>query len=249
MPFKQSGDEQDFVARNTQKIREMAADDGLSNLSLQWMVDSGKYEYSYHFHWMGRPIIQYPQDMIALQEIIWETKPDVIVETGVARGGSVVFFASMLHLLGGDGHVIGVDIEIRPHNRAAIEQHPMFERITLIEQSSTENDTIEQVAELCRGKRVLVVLDSNHTHDHVFKELELYSPLVTHGQYIVVLDTIVEDFPHDSFPNRPWDKGDNPKTAVWEFLKANDRFEIDRDRVSKLLLTAARDGYLLCVKD
>ena len=199
---------------------------------------------------MGRPVIQYPQDMVALQELIWETKPDLIIETGIAHGGSIIFFASMLELLGGDGHVLGIDIDIRAHNRVEIEKHPMFKRISMIEGSSIDPATVSQVEQFAEGKKsVMVILDSHHTHAHVMAELEAYSPLVTKDCYLVVLDTVVEDLPADMFPDRPWKHGDNPKTAVWEFLKTNKRFVIDPVIPQKLLMTSAPDGYLKCVAD
>lgn len=222
----------------------------MNELTLKWLVESAKVKYSYNFAWMGRPIIQYPQDMIAMQEIIWKVQPDLIIETGIAHGGSLIFYASMLELIGESGQVLGIDIDIRQHNRLEIEKHPMFKRITMIEGSSIDEDIAKQVYQFAKNKqRVLVVLDSNHTHEHVLKELQLYSSLVTKGSYLVVFDTVVEDMPADFFPDRPWRKGNNPKTAVWEFLKHNDRFEIDKEMEAKLLITVAPDGYLKCVKD
>lgn len=221
---------------------------------LDFIVQSLDDKYSYNFTWLGRPIIQYPQDIIAMQEIIWQVKPDLIIETGIAHGGSLIFYASMLELnaiCGGpeDAQVLGIDIDIRPHNRKAIETHHMFRRISMIEGSSTDKGTAEHVYDFAKGKKqIMVLLDSMHTHDHVLKELQLYSPLVTKGSYLVVFDTIIEDMPAGSFPDRPWDKGNNPKTAVWEFLKSNDRFEIDKEIENKLLITVAPDGYLKCVK-
>ena len=223
--------------------------DNLQELTNQWFVESCKYKYSYNFSWMGRPIIQFPQDIMAMQEIIWQVKPDLIVETGIAHGGSLIFYASMLELIG-EGQVLGIDVDIRQHNRVEIEQHPMFKRITMIEGSSIDEEIAKQVYDLAKGKtRILLVLDSNHTHDHVLKELELYSPLVTKDSYLVVFDTVVEDMPEDFFPDRPWGKGNNPKTAVWEFLKTNKRFEVDKDIEAKLLITVAPDGYLKCLED
>jgi len=185
-----------------------------------------------------------------MQEIIWRVKPNLIIETGIAHGGSLIFYASMLELIGGNGQVLGVDVDIREHNRVEIEKHPMFKRITMVQGSSTDEDVIKQIYDFARGRNpVLVVLDSNHTHAHVLRELELYSPLVTKGSYLVVFDTIIEDMPHDFFSDRPWGKGNNPKTAVWEFLKTNDRFEIDKDIENKVLITVAPDGYLQCVKE
>lgn len=235
------------VAANVEGLKN---DIELREQSLRWLQLSGKHRYTYNFSWMGRPIIQLPTDMMALQEIIWRVKPDLIIETGIAHGGSLLFSASMLELLGGDGSVIGIDIDIRKHNRDEIEQHPMSKRITLLEGSSSSETVVLEVRRLARGReRVMVILDSSHTHDHVLLELKLYSPLVNKDSYLVVLDTAIEDVPADYFPDRPWGKGNNPKTAVWEFLRDNDRFEIDRDLEAKLLITVAPDGYLKCVKD
>jgi cephalosporin hydroxylase len=196
---------------------------------------------------MGRPIIQYPQDMIAMQEILWDVRPDLIIETGIAHGGSLVYYASLCQLMG-HGEVLGIDIDIRPHNRAAIESHPMAGRIRMLEGSSIDAGMVERVREAARGKRVLVVLDSNHTHAHVLAELEAYAPLVSVGSYCVVFDTVVEDMPSDAFPDRPWGVGDNPKTAVHAFLARDDRFEIDRDIEAKIQITVAPDGYLKRVR-
>jgi cephalosporin hydroxylase len=237
-------------ANDADTIARMAADGEMAQLSQRFFLKSCEYRYSYNFTWLGRPIIQYPQDLVAMQEIIWSVRPDLIVETGIAHGGSLIFYASILELIGGEGRVLGIDIDIREHNRTEIESHPMFRRITMLEGSSTDTQTIERVRSFADGaQRVLVVLDSNHTHDHVLRELELYSPLVTRGSYLVVFDSVVEDMPEDAFPDRPWSKGNNPKTAVWEFLKRNDRFEIDKEIEGKLLLTVAPDGYLKCIKD
>ena len=236
---------------NGQKlIEEMAADPELSELVARVFNRSCEYRYSYNFTWMGRPIIQFPQDIVAMQEIIWEVKPDLIIETGIAHGGSLIFHASMLELLGNDGQVVGIDIDIRQHNRIEIEKHPMFKRITLTEGPSTDAEIVSQVEKFTQSKQtVLVCLDSNHTHEHVLRELESYSPFVTKDSYLVVFDTVIEEMPQGFFTDRPWDKGNNPKTAVHEFLKTNDRFEIDRLMSDKLLLTVAPGGYLKCVKD
>jgi cephalosporin hydroxylase len=221
----------------------------LRRLSLEWIEQVSRYGYSYNFTWLGRPIIQFPQDVLAMQELIWRVRPRAIIETGIARGGSLIFYASMLELLGEEGRVLGIDIDIRPHNRAALLAHPLARRITLLEGSSVDETVITRVREFARGSPVLVVLDSNHTHAHVLRELLLYSPLVTKGSYLVVLDTIIEDLPGDFFPDRPWGKGNNPKTAVREFLTTNDRFVIDKEIENKLLITVAPDGYLKCIKD
>ncbi len=223
----------------------------------EFMELSIKHKYSYNFSWMGRPIIQYPQDMMAMQEIIWTIKPDLIIETGIAHGGSLIFYASMLELIGGSGTVLGIDIDIREHNRQEIFKHPMYKRIQMLEGSSIDDAIASQVNKAAEGKtRVLVCLDSNHTHDHVLKELELYAPLVTAGSYLVVFDTIVEDMPEDFFQDRPWGKGNNPKTAVWEYLRCLQEegrsaadgaplyFEVDQAIENKLLITVAPSGFL-----
>ncbi len=231
-------------------IARLGDSETLRRKSIDWIAAVSRHHYSHHFAWMGLPIIQFPQDVIALQEIIWRVRPDLIIETGVARGGSLVFHASMLQLLAGDRRVCGIDIDIRPHNRTAIEQHPMAGRITLIEGSSTDETTLSQVRSLAADRSgVMVVLDSNHTHDHVLRELDLYSPLVTRGSYLVVLDTIIQDLPEGYFKDRPWDVGDNPKTAVREFLQRNSRFEVDHELDSKLLISVAPEGYLRCIAD
>ena len=240
----------DFDQRNREFIERMGADERLSGLTRDWFNASSHYEYSYHFKWLGRPIIQFPQDIVALQEIIWDVQPRVIVETGIAHGGSLIFSASMLELIGGEGRVIGVDIDIREHNRVEIERHPLARRITMIQGSSVDDEVAQRVADEAKGDGpVLVILDSNHTHDHVLRELELYSPLVTRGSYLIVFDTVIQDMPADFFPNRPWGRDSNPKTAVTEFLKMNSRFEIDREMDAKLQITVAPGGYLRCISD
>jgi len=214
-----------------------------------FLRESIKPLYSYNFSWMGRPIIQYPQDIIIMQEILWSLKPDLVIETGIAHGGSIIFYASILELIG-KGEVLGIDIEIRPHNRKAIEKHPMYKRITMIEGDSVSGVVLDEVREKVRGKKtVLVCLDSNHTHDHVLNEMKSYSPFVTKGSYLIVFDTVIEELPNDFYPDRPWSKSNNPKTAVRDFLKMNDRFTIDQSIESKLLITVAPDGYLRCMKD
>ena len=240
----------EFEKRNRLFIEQMTSDVSLKKLAREWFISSSRYEYSYHFTWLGRPIIQFPQDIIAIQEIIWRVKPKLIIETGIAHGGSLIFYASMLELIGSDGHVLGIDIDIREHNRVEIEKHPMFKRITMIEGSSTDEEVVRQVYDLVRGKKpVLVALDSTHTHAHVLRELELYSPLVTKGSYLVVFDTIIEDMPDAFFPDRLWGRGNNPKTAVQEFLRMNKRFIVDKEIEDKLLITVAPCGYLKCIKD
>jgi cephalosporin hydroxylase len=239
-----------FEEQRKEHIEALGRDKQLREDSLAWLSHASVHKYSYNFSWMGRPIIQFPQDILAMQEIIWRVKPQLIIETGVAHGGSLVFYASMLELLGGDGAVLGIDIDIRPHNRSAIEKHPMFQRIKMLEGSSIDKHILAQAYAFARNKSpVLVGLDSMHTHSHVLAELNAYSPLVTRGSYLVVFDTVVEDMPEGMFADRPWGKGDNPKTAVWEFLKSNDRFEADEEIENKLLITVAPNGYLRCIKD
>lgn len=232
-----------FEAEIAENIRGIKEDHELRALSTEWMVKTLPHRYSYNFSWMGRPIIQYPQDMIAMQELLWRVKPDLIVETGIAHGGSLVFYASLCELIG-HGEVLGIDIDIRAHNRAAIEEHPMAGRIRMIQGSSIDPAVVRQVEASAAGKRTLVVLDSNHSHEHVLAELRAYAPLVSVGSYCVVFDTVVEDLPAGHFPDRPWDVGNNPKTAVKEFLGGNANFAIDDDVEAKTLITVAPGGYL-----
>lgn len=233
------------------EVAEQGADASMVSSSQAWVQQANARKYSYHFEWLGRPIIQYPQDMIAMQEVIWRVQPDLIVETGIAHGGSLVFSAAMLELnaaCGGNpnARVLGVDIDIRSHNRAAIEAHPLARRITMLQGSSIAPEIVAQVRDFAEGaQRVLVCLDSNHTHEHVLGELEAYASLVTVGSYCVVFDTIIEDLPGNAFPDRPWGKGRNPKTAVWEYLESHSEFEIDSTIDSKLLISVAPSGYLL----
>jgi cephalosporin hydroxylase len=231
-------------------IEAMVADTELAKLSRAFFLKTCEHRYSYNFSWLGRPVIQYPQDLIAVQEVIWSVKPDLIVETGIAHGGSLVFYASLLELIGGPGNVIGIDNDIRAHNRTAIEAHPLSARITMVQGSSVDDAVARNVGEVARDKqRVLVILDSNHTHAHVLRELDLYSPLVRAGSYVIVFDTAIERMPAEAFANRPWGPGNNPHTAVQEFLSRNGRFAIDSAIDNKLLISAAPGGYLRCVKN
>lgn len=238
----------EFKNKNRKKITQMFNDKKLRETTKKWFLQTYEYEYSYHFSWLGRPIIQYPQDMISIQEIIWNYKPDIIIETGIAHGGSLIFSASILEIIG-KGEVIGIDIDIRKHNKKEIEKHPLYKRITMLEGSSIDKKIRDKVLELSKNKKVIVFLDSNHTEKHVLKELEFYSPLVTKGGYVVVFDTIIEDLPEKFVQNRDWDKKNNPKSAVIKFLRKNDRFKIDKKLEKKLLVTAAKDGYLKCIKN
>lgn len=235
-----------FQSEKNSNIRKIGQDPEYQKSGVDFILKTLPVKYSYNFTWMGRPIIAFPQDMIAMQEIIWEIKPDLIIETGVAHGGSIVYYASLLELIGDNGLVLGIDIDIRKHNRILIETHPMSKRIQLIEGSSTSMDVIEKVRKIASSrKNIMVCLDSNHTHDHVLEELILYAPLVTVGNYCVVFDTVVEDMADSiTWSNRDWGKGNNPKTAVWEFLKTHDEFEIDSSIHNKLIITVAPDGYL-----
>jgi cephalosporin hydroxylase len=245
------------VARN---IAGLGEDRDMQDLSRIWLRDTLPHRYTYNFSWLGRPIIQYPQDIVAMQELIWSVRPELIIETGIAHGGSLIFSASMLAQLDfcdaieagvslnpaeSTRRVLGIDIDIRAHNRAAIESHPMASRIQMIEGSSVAPEVIEKVRDIAsRYQRILVCLDSNHTHEHVLAELGAYAPLTTVGSYCVVFDTIVEDLPASTFPDRPWSPGNNPKTAVWEYVKHHPEFEIDRSVQHKLLITVAPDGFL-----
>lgn len=240
----------DFQQEVKDRIDSYENDESLKSDAADFMRSSIAGRYSYNFSWLGRPIIQYPQDMVAMQELIWSIQPDLIIETGIAHGGSLIFSASMLELNAvcggpGDALVLGVDIDIRPHNRQAIEAHPLFRRIGLIQGSSIADDVVAQVRARTAGKRrILVCLDSNHTHDHVLAELQAYAPLVSVGSYCVVFDTVVEDLPAELSADRPWDPGNNPKTAVREYLKNHPEFEIDKAIERKLQITVAPDGYL-----
>lgn len=262
----------DFARESVLRIGAMREDTELKAQAQALMRSSIAAQYSYNFFWQGRPIIQYPQDMVALQELIWRVRPDLIIETGIAHGGSLVLSASLLALLDycdaaesgsvldprkPTRRVLGVDIDIRAHNRSAIEQHPLANRIRMLQGSSIAPDIVAEVAAAAAPHaRVLVCLDSNHTHEHVLAELEAYAPLVTPGSYCVVFDGIVEDLPAEASADRPWGPGNNPKTALHEYLRRLDtegrraadggelRLAIDRDIHDKLLLSAAPDGYL-----
>lgn len=230
--------------------KEMLQDAELKQKSLDWMLHSDKYKYTYNFTWMGRPIIKYPQDIVIMQELIWDVKPDLIIETGIAHGGSIIFSSSMMELLGNGGKVIAVDIDIRKHNRDEIEKHPMMKNITMLEGSSVDEKIVQQIADYAKNfKKVMVVLDSNHSHEHVYRELELYTPLVSLDSYILLPDTFVEFFPKGYVTNRPWDVGNNPYTAMEAYLKITDQFVKDESITNKLLITEAfGGGYLKRVK-
>ncbi|MEO6690525.1 MAG: cephalosporin hydroxylase family protein [Dokdonella sp.] len=246
------------VERN---IERLGASKELKRASVDWMLlASATGAYSYNFKSLGRPLIQFPQDIVAMQELIWAVRPDLIIETGIAHGGSLIMSAAQLALLdycdavssgkvldpqAAQRRVLGIDIDIRAHNRVAIEAHPMAHRIDMIQGSSIDPDVIAHVRAAAAGhERVMVILDSNHTHAHVLAELDAYAPLVSAGSYCVVFDTLIEDLPEGTYPERAWDVGDNPKTAVREFLSGNRDFEVDEDIEAKLLITVAPGGYL-----
>jgi len=242
------------------RIAKMPNNSKLYESASAFMKESTKPKYSYNFSWMGRPIIQYPQDMVAMQEIIWNVKPDLIIETGIAHGGSLIMNASFLAMLdycdtieNGElldpkkpkRRVLGIDIDIREHNRLAIEAHPMSNRIDMIQGSSVAEEIIDQVKAYAKNyKRILISLDSNHTHEHVLAELNAYAPLTSKNSYCIVFDTIVEDLPENFYPGRTWGPGNNPKTALWEYLKVHPEFKIDKSIDNKLVISVAPDGYL-----
>lgn len=236
-----------FEKERKELINSYATNNELKDAAANFNNISNRDKYSYNFSWMGRPIIQYPQDMIAMQELIWEIKPDLIIETGIAHGGSLIYYASIMELIG-KGEVLGIDIDIREHNRKEIEAHPMAKRIKMIQGSAIDQNIVNQVAKHAEGKNtVMVCLDSNHTHGHVLAELQMYAGFTTVGSYCVVFDTIVEDLPKGMY-DRPWDVGNNPKTAVFEFMETNSNFIIDKHIDNKLLISVAPDGYLKRVK-
>lgn len=250
----------DFQKETQARLAANAANTDLRKAAAAFMRESIRAQYSYNFRALARPIIQYPQDMVALQELIWKIRPDLIIETGIAHGGSLILSASMLALLdycdaveagqtldpkAPRRRVLGIDIDIRAHNRAAIEAHPMAHRIDMLQGSSIAPEIVAEVHNRAAGHgRIMVILDSNHTHDHVLAELDAYASLVSPGSYCVVFDTVIEDLPAGMYPDRPWDVGNNPKTAVREFLSRNHDFEVDEDMEAKLLITVAPGGYL-----
>ena len=245
-------DKLNFEAERRANSLALGADAEAFRASVDAVLAADKHRYAYLWSFMGVPIIQMPADIAALQEVIWETKPDIIIETGVARGGSLVFSAAMLTLIG-KGKVIGIDIDIRAHNRDTIEKHPMASRITLIEGSSVDPETIARVrSHIPEGSRVMVVLDSDHSYDHVAKELELYHELVTSGQYLIVADTLLGYLSKEETPterSHVWHRGNEPLTAVKDFLAKNTSFEQDPVLNGKLILSSSTGGYLRKLKD
>ena len=242
-------DSKKFFAESRKNIKLMNKDDNLKKLSWKWFVKTFKYKYPYNFTWLGLPVIQYPHDLVLLQEIIWNLKPRIIVETGVARGGSLIFYASMINLLNNKGKVIGIDIDIRKHNRDLIEKHFLSDKIEMIESSSVKQDTFNKVKSLSKDYRnILVMLDSNHTESHVLKELNLYSSLISKNSYCIVFDTIVEKMDSEFSKNRPWNKKNSPQSAIQKFLKKNDEFIVDKTIDKKIILSMAPGGFLKKIK-
>lgn len=241
----------EFFAERNADITAMGADAELRQKSLDWMLHADKYKYTYNFTWMGRPIIKFPSDIIIQQELMWKLKPDLVIETGIAHGGSIIFTASMMEMMGIEGEVIGLDIDIRQHNRDLIESHPMKKRITMYEGSSTDPVIVEKVRQHTVGKKcVMVILDSLHSHEHVYNEMKAYAPMVTVGSYCILPDTFIEFFPKGYYSDtRPWDVGDNPYTGMKQYLaETGDMFETDYSLTHKAMITETIDGYLRRVK-
>ena len=248
--------------RAASEIRLQQRNKKLKSLTKQWLKESTTNNYSYHFEWLGLPVIQYPQDIIGTQQLIWRTQPDLIIETGIARGGSLILYASILELLAQCGGskkacVLGIDIDIRAHNKKAILEHPMSKRIEMLEGSSVSKNIVDKVKAKARSaKKTMIFLDSNHTHQHVLEELKNYAPLVSRGSYLVVFDTVIEELPNSLFKDRPWRKGNSPQTAIVEYLQhlehgktfASDgkqlQFEVDEEMEGRLMITVAPGGYL-----
>ena len=237
----------DYIAERNKRVKDFGTDKDLRSVSNLWRQLALQKKYMNNFSWLGRPMIQFPGDVLAIQELISAIKPNIIIETGIAHGGSLILSSSIMHLNNiNNPQVIGIDIDIRPHNHEQIRNSRFSDMISLIEGSSIDESVFNKVQEKIKDDdKIMVFLDSNHTHSHVLKELCLYSKLVSIGSYIVVFDTHVEDLPDDYiWEDRPWGKGNNPKTAVHEWLKTNNQFEIDRYLENKLLLTSAPDGFL-----
>jgi len=240
-----SNEDELFREERRQAVAMLASDIELRQKSIDWMIRADKHKYSYNFSWLGRPIIKLPADVLVLQEVMWKTKPDLVIETGIAHGGSLIFSAAMLELIGSTGHVLGIDIDIRSHNLKEILKHPLSHRISMLQGSSVSADIVNQVAEVASNfKTVMVILDSLHTHDHVLNELRLYSKFVSVGSYVILPDTFIEFFPRGYYADRPWDVGNNPYTAMKQFLEEAKEFEVDREVSDKALISEAVDGYL-----
>lgn len=249
-----------FRNESLSEIESYTKDQKFKDITSEWLHHAHANKYSYHFNWLSRPIIQYPQDIVQTQELIWQVKPDLIIETGIAHGGSLILSASMLAMLdyceaiqtgqvldpqNSKRKVLGIDIDIREHNKKEILEHPLSTHIEMLQGSSVDPKIVDQVKQTAANfKKVMVFLDSNHTHQHVLDELNAYAPLVTSGSYCIVFDTLIEDLNNFEWPNRDWKQGDNPKTAVWEFLKENPDFESDKLIDAKLQISVASEGFL-----
>lgn len=246
-------DREEFAAHQRKQSVALGQDEGAFARSLDTVLDLDRYDYSYLWNWMGVPIIQMPADVMATQEVIWDTKPTVIIETGVARGGSVLFMAGLMKMMGIEGKVIGIDIDIRAHNREAIENNPLSENVVLIEGGSVDEDTLAKVrAEIPEGARVMAVLDSDHSRAHVLAECRAYGALVTEGCFLVVADTVVGHFTEEQTPKRRsklWFKGDEPLSARDDYMQETDRFVLDEVINGKLVISSSPGGYLRCIKD
>ena len=240
-------DRKEFQASIIRQSLALGQDDAVFRQSTELVTELDRYDYTYLWSWMGVPIIQMPADIMATQEVVWTTKPDVIIETGVARGGSVLFMASLLEMIG-KGKVIGVDIDIRAHNRETIQAHPMSKRVEMIEGGSADDDTLEKVRALIpEGASVMVVLDSDHSRDHVLAECRAYAPLITPGCYLVVADTLVGHVSEENAPKKRskiWFKGNEPLSALNDFIFENSDFEVDEVLNGKLVLSSSPGGYV-----
>jgi len=237
-----------FFEERKSDIDRMGKDKDFQKKSLEWILHANQYKYVYNFKWMGQPIIKFPADIIVQQEIMWKLKPDLIIETGIAHGGSILFSASMIEMMGVKGEVVAVDIDIREHNKKLIKEHPMYKNITMYEGSSIDPKIFEKVKNHTKNKKcIMVILDSSHTHEHVLEELKLYAPLVSLNSYCIVLDTFIEYLPKgysSQHGKRSWDVGNNPYTAMKTFLEKNNNFSVDKNLSNKGMITETIEGYL-----
>ena len=239
-----------FLADRRRNSVALGQDEAAFTASVEAVVRADRHSYAYLWTWLGVPIIQLPADVMATQEVVWDCKPDVVIETGVARGGSLIFMASLLTLIG-KGKIVGVDIDIRAHNRRSIEEHALTNLVTLIEGPSTDPETIARVREtIPDGASVMVILDSDHSYDHVLDELRVYGPLVTPGQFLVVADTLLGRLTPEQTPKARadvWEPGNEPLSALREYMRETDRFSIDEAINGKLILSSSPGGYLRCL--
>ena len=242
-----------FKKQSKAEVNKQSKDKKFINISKKWLLESHRLKYTYHFNWFGIPIIQYPSDIVGVQEIIYKIKPDLIIETGIAHGGSVIFHSTILDMLSQNDKkkrkVVGIDIDIRKHNLKRIKKHYFNKNLILIEGSSIDQKVKKRVYKIAKNKKtIMVILDSNHSSKHVYEELSFYSKFVTKNSYCIVFDTIVEDLPNKFVKNRPWSKGNNPLTAVKLFLKGNKSFKIDNEIDNKLMISSAKNGFLKRIK-